>query len=243
MNIMKASHRNAQESIPWMVTGRLSTEDRRTLEKHMNECEECRKEFALQQKVHAAIIGESPRVDYAPGASLQKLWARIGADEPLGSPHEAQTRSPAPTPRLRLPHWRLTHWLAAAVIVEAIGITLLAVRPLPTTTVNVTPPALFATVTGSSALPGNAVLRVVFAGDLSVTEMSTLLQAHRLTVVDGPKPGNIYTLATADAMEMLPPTLAALRANPKIRLAEPIGRASELSTSQLAAGTKAEKRP
>jgi hypothetical protein len=223
---MKASHRSTLESIPWMVTGRIADSERQTFEKHMRECKECRDEFALQQKVHTAMNSESSRIDYAPGASLQKLWTRIGSSE-------QSPVSPRPTPAVaptRVPRFRLTQWLAAAVVVEAIGITLMAVLAPMQTTVNVPPPAYIA-VSTSETMPPTAILRVVFAGDYSLNEMSGLLLSHKLSIVGGPKSGGIYTLATTDSTgsvaSTFPSTLSALRAHPKIRLAEPIGPASQ----------------
>jgi hypothetical protein len=220
---MKASHRNTLESIPWMVTGRLSESDRRSFERHVRDCAECRDELALQQKIQLAMSNE-PQVDYAPGASLQKLWTRIGTAERLAPPPVT-----AQAPRITLPKIRFIHWLAAAVVVEAVGIAFLAFNLRPPAVVE-QPPAPYRTVTTTEIVPQTAALRVVFAPTFSTGELTALLREHRLTVVSGPTAAGVYTLATdkqsVELANSLPSTLAALRANEGVRLAEPIGPAT-----------------
>jgi anti-sigma factor RsiW len=223
---MNASHRNTLESIPWLVNERVSDDDRRAYEKHIAECAECREELALQRRIHAAMTRESPRVDYAPGGSLQKLWTRIGDSEQI-----------APSPRVRRidtavrsPRFRLTHWLAAAVIVEAIGITFMATRsPALPTAASQSPN--YIPVTTPRPVPQEAVLRVVFAPGFAVNDMNALLQKQQLTVVDGPTTAGVFSLATSvpahELTNTLSATLAELRSNPSVRFAEPIGRGLE----------------
>src|SRR5215471_21193246 len=79
---MNATHRQTFDTIPWLVNGRVSDDERRALDAHLRECAECRSELASQERLHAAMKDSGPRVDYAPGASLQKLWTRIGDSAP-----------------------------------------------------------------------------------------------------------------------------------------------------------------
>jgi hypothetical protein len=224
---MKASHRNTLESIPWLVTGRLSDNERREFERHVSECAECREELELQQRVHAAMTQETSRVDYAPGASLQKLWTRIGDAEVAAAPSLA---SKARSAAFRGVRPRFTQWLAAAVVIEAIGITFMAVRTSHPAVANV-PPPLYSTVTTTEVIPHTAVLRVVFAADFSIGDMNSLLRTEQLVIVGGPSPNGVYTLATTAATQDLPTTfpatLASLRTHHGVRLAVPIGRATE----------------
>lgn len=215
---MSTTHRQTLESIPWLVTGRLPDDERRRIEQHLSECTECQRELSLQQRIHAAMNRDT-RVDYAPSPSLQKLWARIEATE--------STTPRAPT---RTPRSRLVQWLAAAVVVEAVGITLLAMRPNEPTVVNA-PPA-YRTVTTTEIVPQTAVLRVVFATDVTVAELNRLLQRHALSIVGGPTATGVYTLATTAPLDhwsqTLPATLTALRAHSGVRFAEPVGSASRV---------------
>ena len=226
---MKASHRHTQESIPWLVNGRIDDSQCRALEAHIGQCDECREELQLQQRIHAAMTHEPSRVDYAPGGSLQKLWSRIGnGEEGIATrpPKTIETTSPA----RQVSRLRFTHWLMAAVVVEAIGITFLATRSVDRSTANVASPA-YRTVTTTEIVPQNAVLRVVFAADLTLNNMNALLRTQQLTIVAGPTSGGVYTLATTIATQeipnTLPNTLARLRSHPGVLFAEPIGRGLE----------------
>lgn len=230
---MKASHRNTFDSIPWLVTGRVDDDERQSFEKHLTECAECRAELDEQQRIHAAINRETPRVDYAPGASLQKLWTRIGESE-----HDAPV--PAPVIAMRANskfRMRLTHWLAAAVVVEAVGLTFMASQGPALATRDT---AAYRTVTDATTERSGAVVRIVFAPDVAVSEVNTLLRKERLIVVNGPTPAGVYTLASTKAPADLPSgvqqTLEALRAHPGVRFAEPIGAPAVIDT-----GTETEK--
>jgi anti-sigma-K factor RskA len=232
---MKASHRNTFDSIPWLVTGRIADDERQSFEKHLNECAECRAELEQQQQIHAAINRDQPRVDYAPGASLQKLLSRIG-DAEQDAP--AQIQSARTNPRFRM---RLSHWLAAAVVVEAVGLTLMVSKdPAPTTVA--LPAQQFQTVTSSVMDRNTAVLRVVFAPDFAVNDMNSLLRKEKLMIVNGPTTAGVYTLATTAALTELsntvPQALVTLKAHPGVRFAEPIGAASLIAT-----GSESENRP
>lgn len=230
---MKASHRNTFDSIPWLVTGRIGDDERQSFEKHLSECAECRAELDEQQRIHATINRESPRVDYAPGASLQKLWARIG---------ESERATPVSMPPIHANskfRMRMTHWLAAAVVVEAVGLTFMASQGPMLASYGT---GSYVTVTDGATERKDAVLRIVFAPDVAVNEMNALLRKEHLIVVNGPTPAGVYTLATTKAPADLPSgvqqTLEALRAHPGVRFAEPVGAAAVIDT-----GTETEKLP
>jgi hypothetical protein len=163
-------------------------------------------------------------VDYAPGASLQKLWTRIGDAEVAAAPSRASNARSAAFRGVVRP--RFAQWLAAAVVIEAIAITFLAVRASHPPIANVSPPPAYRTVTTTEIVPQTAVLRVVFAADLSVNEMNSLLHGQRLDIVGGPTSAGVYTLATTatiqDLPDTLPKALASLRAHRGVRFAEPI---------------------
>lgn len=210
---MTASHRETVESIPWLVTGRIADDERRELEEHLQECAECREELALQKRLQAAMTRE-PRVEYAPGVSLQKLWTRIGDTETL------DTNAPlSKTPRQRV-RSRAMQWLVAAVVVEAIGITLLATLPRSGPVTAVSAPPAYRTVTTTDALPQNAALRVVFAPQVTLSQLNALLRDQRLEIVNGPSLAGVYTLATTAPTAQLPDTLARLRAHGGVQFAE-----------------------
>jgi len=229
---MSASHRHTFDTIPWLVNGRVSDDERRALDEHLRECAECSSEFDQQQRLHTAISADESRVDYAPGASLQKLWSRIGRedliDQPTAKPIASVSFLPGTT---RAARSRMMQWLAAAVVVEAVGITLLAAtlmnKPAPSNAF-VAPPAstAYVTVTTTQIVPASATLLVAFAPNFTVSEVNALLQQRHLEVVNGPNSVGAYTLASSAAAGQrsagLPRVLADLRAHPGVRFAEAI---------------------
>lgn len=224
---MNATHRQTFDTIPWLVNGRVSDDERRALDAHMRECAECRSELASQEQLHAAMNAAGPRVDYAPGASLQKLWTRIGDSTPVEeSGSEVVAKSSVTHVNFVRPgRSRLVQWLAAAVVVEAVGITLLAAMSLgkPALVASVTPD--FKTVTTTEVVPTSAALRVVFAPNFSVADLNALLVREHLEIVSGPSKTGYFTLAIPSSAAELPNVLPHIVANLKASgavLAEPV---------------------
>jgi hypothetical protein len=229
---MSASHRHTIETIPWLVNGRVTDDERRELDEHLRACAECRTELALQQRVRTAVANDNARIDYAPGASLQKLWTRIGNPEQPEQIERPVEKLPVARSRA-MPN--MMKWLVAAVFVEAIGIALLATafvrNDTPSSAVNAAPPT-YRTVTTTELVPASAALRVVFAPNFSIGDINALLRDQHLEIVNGPTTAGVYTLATvaspAEVHGNLPNVLANLRANPGVRFAEPIGHTTEI---------------
>lgn len=228
---MSAPHRDTFDMIPWLVNGRVADNERRAFDEHLRGCAECRAEFAKEQRLFAAIRENEPCIDYAPGASLQKLLSRIGNDERSEKP-SGQSRPHGA--RRVMTQRRLLQYLAAAVVIEAIGVGWFASASMhKSTNANrlMAPPA-YRTVTTTEIVPASAALRVVFAPTFKVTELNALLRDQHLEIVNGPSTAGVYTLATTGAGDDLHADisliLANLRANPGVRFAEPIARGAEI---------------
>ena len=89
----------------------------------------------------------------------------------------------------------------------------------------VAPSLLYRTLSdaGSGPEPGRVHLQVVFAYDITEREIRTLLGSIGATIVAGPSPMAVYTVALADDREapaQAQERLALLRTHPKVRLAE-----------------------
>jgi hypothetical protein len=249
------SHDQIWHMIPWYVNGRAENEQREQVEAHMRVCNECRNEVMAQQQIRDAIANDK-RIDTVPGVAFQRLWERITKEEsgtPEGANPLAESPAPARAQRAREPDLptrsarageritdepaprrarasTLTHWLAAAVIIEAIGITVLAV--VLRSNEGVEPPTgQFRTV--ASAMPATARgdIRAVFSPDAPMSELQRLLEQSGLQIVAGPTEAGVYTLASTTAEETPAATdsqrdtaLAGLRASQAVRFAEPISR-------------------
>lgn len=199
------THEEAWDLIPWQVNDSIDALQRVRLARHMEGCTRCQAELRTQQALLQAM-NAGPQVEAMPRASLQELWARIDADAAPAAP---------PVPMLRQ---RLTSlsWMVAgaACLVLLLGASLLALlRPG-------NPPAdTYRTVTDTPALPAVTGIRAVFAGDLRMSELQALLESTGLRIVAGPTASGVYTLeAAGEAGD----ALAALRAHPAVRFAEPV---------------------
>ena len=219
MNQEPNAHCQTWELIPWVVNGTASAAQRERVAEHLRDCADCREEFALQQQFHAAMQAQ-PATLTDPQPALAQLFARL----------ELQGELPlaAPAPRRR-PH-RATAWLAAAVVVQAVGLGLLSAvllnRPGHG---NAAPPA-DAYRTLSSTAPGRAAsaIRLVAAPDMTLATLRQLLGESGLHIVEANADNSIFGLAATDAAkdtsaEFINAALLRLRAQPGVLLAEPVG--------------------
>ena len=208
------SHEDVWHRIPWYVNGRADEAERQRIETHVRHCDECKAEVAIQRQVMNAIATDT-RIDCMPGMSFQRLWDRIRADE-------MATQRASLAPPKRVASRSVTRWLAAAVVVEAIGITALTATFFYSRD-NTQPAAEYRTVTSSAATPSSGAIRAVFSPTLSVNDLQRLLEKSGLQIVSGPTEAGVYTLAITEAEDRTR-ALAELRADPAVRFAEPIAK-------------------
>ncbi len=213
-----AQHRRAWDLIPWVINGSATTAQRQLLDAHLSACEDCRVELARQREWQSAMASDPlPSVgDVESG--LQRLLARIdGASE--GGRAAAQGASLQD--RHRSAPSSLMRWLSAAVVAEALALAVLGVslatRPEPS-------PAYVTLNQGTSA-PRGATIRIVPAPSLRLDDLQRLLDRLNLQVVAGPNSAGAYDLAPrAERAEQTvrEVQLSTLRADPGLRLVEPI---------------------
>ena len=213
MNEMDESlsrHRRAWELIPWLVNGRATAEERRVVEEHLADCQDCREEFEFQSRLGRAMSAETDAVlpaDHVP--ALDRLWQRIDA-----------SAVSAPLPRRS---GALARTLLAAVLIEAIGIAALSAA-LFTRDTGRDPANPYRTLSAPAEAAPRASIRAVLAPELSLGELQALLGRSRLQIVGGPSEAGVYTLAPLSARAEDDPqaALAVLRSHPGVRFAEPV---------------------
>jgi Putative zinc-finger len=218
------SHEEAYELIPWLVNGRLDREEQARLERHVGECEDCRREVEEQRRLRSLIRQPESNVEYAPQASFQKLWSRIEASRPgEGSEPEA---SAGPTPRGRKAaeqaESRPPRWMLAAATVLALGLGFLVAASWRAQAPDRA--SEYRTATAPAAEPDrDGQIRAVFSPNVTVDELTRIVSETRLTIVSGPSDSGVYTLAVQPGQD-LPVTeaLARLRSDPRVRFAEPV---------------------
>jgi hypothetical protein len=235
----------AASLLPWFVNETLSAEDRGRVEAHLADCAPCRAELAAERRIRA-LLRQPEAVQAVPQLGLRKLLSRIDEERPLAEgQHAVEDNTPvhathmahsAPAAGLARPRrarrqWRtaLTPWLAAAVVVEAIGLGVLGAQSAHQR--NGLESASYSTMTAiAPSVTDGPGFRVVFTPGMTLIELRDVLRAQRLVVVAGPSEAGVFTLrlargatdagASADA-------LATLRADPRVRFAEPVARAGQ----------------
>ena len=224
----------AARLLPWYVAGRLEAADAARVTRHLERCTTCRDDLASERAVRALLKSDST-VDYAPQPGLARILARIDEldrEAPATRPAQAGSTSVA-SRRFGAMPWLASGpsrriaampWLAAAGLVQAVAIGVLgtllyrhsvdaAMEPRYTTLSADAPP-----------VAAGEHIRAVFSGDVSLSALKDLLADSALTIVRGPSEAGAYTLAFRDARPVsgrLDKALAALRAKPVVKFAEP----------------------
>lgn len=198
----RSLHRRAWEAIPWLVNGRIGDAERGALEEHLRGCRECREELALQRRLRDGMLRDAaPAADPEPG--LERLWRRIDAEAAAVERPEAAARDT----RVR--------WLAAAAVLEAVALAALIGANLGA------PAPLYRTLGVEAPAAAPAAIRAVFDPGLPLGDLQRLLDEAQLRIVDGPSEAGVYTLASRPGTPR-EATLALLRADPRVRFAEPV---------------------
>jgi hypothetical protein len=215
------------ENIPWLVTGRVSRELALAAEGHIAQCASCRRELALQRRLHAAM-SQSDTVEYAPQASLRKLEARIEElerelPEDAGTPGLAPPARTAPVALLQ----GGSRWVRPLLLAQAAALVLVTGLLLWLVSDRLTAPR-FQTATATDAINASALqgaaVRLVVAPDVTVAQFAALVQAAQARVVDGPSGQNAWTVLLPGVLthESLEQSLLRLRADARVSLAEPV---------------------
>jgi hypothetical protein len=215
------THAEAWALLPWLANGRIAPEDREWVENHVSSCAECRAELTAQRMI-ATQVQRDGVASPAPAASdeqrsFNKLWARVEASEaatPAVGAHGAA--GPARSSRT-------VRWLAAAVIVQAIGLAALGSWVLERN--RLAGNAVYRTLSAPAVDAPEATIRFVPSPELSVGQLQRLLADNGLRVATANEGGTIFALApTTLAHPTTGEVVARLRATAGVLLAEPIAR-------------------
>lgn len=208
-----ADHREIWERIPWVVNGTASAEQAARVSDHVARCGDCAAELQVQTRLRAAMGGE-PALDEQAGAAFAKLAARLDAGPPRSA--AVPTRSTNRRPGL------LALAAAEALVIVALG------AGLGARYVGSEAP-VYRTLADPATRPDAATIRAVFDPGLRIEDLRALLADAHLRITEGPSTAGVFSLAPvrdgaapADAAATDTERLiAALRAHPGVRFAEP----------------------
>lgn len=200
------THEFVREVLPWRVNDTLEPAVRARVDAHVAACAECRAELAREQRF-VEVVEAAPVVELAPQAGLGEVLARIDRRE--------RRR------RWWLPLTRFAHPLPVAVALQA-GVILALASFLIFAPGRDIAPSYRALTDAPAGAASGPTLRVVFADDLSLGELRSILGPLEASIVDGPRGPGIYTLRLADGASD-DVALAALRTDARVRFAESAG--------------------
>ncbi len=246
-------HLAVQDLLPAHAAGALPQAEQDRVRQHLQQCAECRNDAALGQRLRAAepaapagldadaalarLMGRlDEAVPVAPAAVSPPAASHGSGSVPvapsrLHSPathvgeHTAAqaSRSAVPGTARAASAWRFLlglfngggwrNWALAGQLAVIAGLAVLVLRPAGDEA------AYRALGSGGGAAAPDVV--VMFQPDAHVGQVQRLLQASGARIVDGPTVTGAYLLdVDAAHREAL---LAALRAEPSVRMAEPLG--------------------
>jgi hypothetical protein len=214
------THAEAWALLPFLANGRIEAADREWVDAHVATCAECRAELAAQRKVEAQMNrdGSAPVEDEQ--KSFNKLWARIEASESLTAIATIPVAGTSVPSRAS----RTVRWLAAAVVVQAIGLGVLGFGSLR----GDAQPDDFVTVAIPEVRLDAPAVRIVFAPQASVETINTLLTHQGLSIVSGPgiqgnftavlSPNAVASGASAESVAQV------ISKDPNVSFAQPVAR-------------------
>jgi hypothetical protein len=178
MHRSHSNHEQCWELIPWVVNGRASDAEERSLLAHAESCTECRDELDRHREIHKQMRGNED-VIAAPNASWQKLQTQIDLQSAaaLGKGH-----------RIKRPWLMAALWLQLVAIATLTGALFRSSAP---------PEPQYATLSTTQASDQRAAVRVVFAPDAPLNQVNQLLRSVECDIIAGPSEAGVYTLATA----------------------------------------------
>jgi len=221
------AHGECWNLLPWIANESAAAKDVARVEAHLRECGECQEELEFQRQLRNAIRAEEAVV-LAPQTSLHKLMQRIDTVADMDDEIEV---APAPTEPVavasaRRAPARWSRWLPIAAAVQGIAITgLLAALWFQSQAQETLTAGRYSVLTSPAATAAHGqVIRVVFAGNVALDDMSRVLRSIDAQIIAGPSEAGVYTLglaANAADKSSVEKAITLLRADGRVMFAEP----------------------
>jgi len=217
------NHEKVWEILPWYVNGTLEGHEHELVARHILRCQSCADEVARCQSIAAAVRSAEEAARTPSPEQLARLMERIDRGSTSAAPQRWRLGVREWIEKIRLTFQETPSLFRWALAAETAAIVLLAAAIIFQGSIG---PSFYRTLSdpGKGLEPGRVRVQVVFADDITEREIRTVLSSIGATIVAGPTPMAVYTVAlTADDREAparTRETLALLRAHPKVRLAE-----------------------
>lgn len=217
-----AEHSEMKGLIPWYVNGTLSAAESAAVEQHMAVCEQCQSEALRCQSLASQL--PTPQEIWKPTpAHFADILANVDK-------LEAETVKPNASRTKATPGFfrRISAWLSQTpspvrwtLAFETLAFAALALflvlpnSPFPKSN------GVFETLSNAeSPTTKGKSIRLVFSEDMTTGELFDLLIQAKAQIRQGPSEVGSYTAEVASKDEAS--SLSVLRANPKVRLVQPV---------------------
>ena len=216
-------HQKVWEILPWYVNGTLEGDEHEFVARHLLRCQSCADEVVRCQSIATAVRSAEAATSRPSPEHLARLMERIDHGSVSAAPERWRIRVREWIEKIRLVFQETPSLFRWALAAETAAIVLLVAAIIMQGSVA---PSFYRTLSDAytSSEPGRVHLQVVFADDITEREIRTLLSSIGATIVAGPTPMAVYTVALVAADRKAPArtreTLALLRGHPKVRLAE-----------------------
>ena len=216
-------HTQIETLIPWYINGTLTVKETTAFQQHLAICKICQQELSRCQAL-AGQIPTSEEIWQATPMHFANILAQVEQLESANQKTAAMPKKTKPSFIDNLHTWfkhtpSPVRWTLTLETLAIAALILFVVLPqAPLTKVSTEYETL------SNAVPTvteqGVMIRLVLADDLTLQELSDLLKQSHAQLREGPSTVGSYTIEvpTADQSK----SLKLLRANPKIRLAQPI---------------------
>jgi anti-sigma factor RsiW len=226
-------HQEVWELLPWYVNRTLEAQELAHVEQHLARCPACQEEVTRFHHIATAVrLAEEPTPSPSP-ARFARLMAQIDATEAVGQP----TRRRWATLRHKLRRYGALFSgtpRVARVMLAVEGALVLLLAAVLVWQAQSVQDASYTTLARPSVQDALArpmehpvqprgQIRLVVADQMTARELRELLTGLQATIINGPSPLGVYTVAVplvASTPDPLQPILEVFRAHPHVLLAE-----------------------
>lgn len=204
---------DAEELLPWYVTGQLEGDELAFVETHLSSCAHCRRQLAFERQMVDEFAGLTPEID----TGWARIRQRLGAPKPIATPERAPVEQGwwrAMTSDAAALWETLTRPAVAALAMAQVAFVAIA----GTVLFSLSQPSYRAL--GSAPPPQSANVIAMFRADTTESQMRDLLRANGAIVVGGPTSADAFLLRVAPASRR--EALAGLRSDRHVLMAQPI---------------------
>lgn len=200
-----APHHEAEDLLPWYITGQLEADDFAIVEDHLSSCAHCRRQLAFERRMADQVAQLTPDVD----AGWERLKRHLEPQRERWS-SRAQRELASIWQAFNRPAVAAFAFAQLAFVVIAAALLLSLSRP-------------DYKALGSAPPPQSANVIAMFSPDTTQAELTRLLRSNGAALVDGPTPADAFLLHVAPQSRAA--TLSHLRADRHVIMAEPIDKA------------------